>query len=88
MKTRPPRPRLERAVENRDLRVGGQYGFERSYALSAAAGEHDPATIRILALKLRTSLRQPGPFLSRMQHSSPFAKMFCARKEHYGKEES
>ena len=34
------------------MRVEGPKGFGRSYALSAAAGEHDPAAIRTLVLKL------------------------------------
>ena len=41
-----------RAAENWDLRVEGPHGFERSYTLSAAAGEHEPAAIRTLVLKL------------------------------------
>ena len=34
------------------LRVEGPNGFERSYALSADAGEHEPAAIRTLVLGL------------------------------------
>lgn len=45
-----------RAAENWDLRVEGPNGFERSYALSADAGEHDPAAIRTLVLKLVPSV--------------------------------
>ena len=41
-----------RIAENWDLRVEGPNGFERSYALAAAAGEHDPAAIRTLVLRL------------------------------------
>jgi hypothetical protein len=41
-----------RAAENWDLRVEGPHGFERSYTLSGAAGEHEPAAIRTLVLKL------------------------------------
>jgi hypothetical protein len=41
-----------RAAEKWDLRVEGLHGFERSYTLSAAAGEHVPAAIRTLVLKL------------------------------------
>ena len=41
-----------RGAANWDLRVEGPNGFERSYALSADAGEHDPAAIRTLVLKL------------------------------------
>ena len=41
-----------RAAENWDLRVEGPNGLERSYTLSAPAGEHEPASIRALVLKL------------------------------------
>jgi hypothetical protein len=41
-----------RAAESWDLRVEGPHGFERSYTLSAAAGEHEPAAIRTLVLRL------------------------------------
>ena len=41
-----------RAAESWDLRVEGPNGFERSYTLSAAAGEHEPAAIRMLVLRL------------------------------------
>ena len=41
-----------RVAESWDLRVEGPHGFERSYALSAGAGEHEPAAIRTLVLKL------------------------------------
>lgn len=41
-----------RAAENWDLRVEGPNGFERSYMLSVAAGEHEPAAIQALVLKL------------------------------------
>jgi hypothetical protein len=41
-----------RVAESWDLRVEGPNGFERSYALSADAGEHEPAAIRTLVLKL------------------------------------
>jgi hypothetical protein len=41
-----------RAAESWDLRVEGPHGFERSYPLSAAAGEHEPAAIRTRVLKL------------------------------------
>ena len=46
-----------RASENWDLRVGGPNGFERSYTLSAAAGEHEPAVIRALVLRLLPSAK-------------------------------
>lgn len=41
-----------RAAENWELRVEGPNGFERSYVLSRDAGEHEPARIRSLVLKL------------------------------------
>ncbi len=41
-----------RASENWDLRLEGPNGFEQSYTLTAAAGEHEPAAIRTLVLKL------------------------------------
>jgi hypothetical protein len=46
-----------RAAENWELRVEGPNGFERSYTLSAAAGEHEPAAIRTLVLRLVPSAR-------------------------------
>jgi len=41
-----------RAAENWDLRIEGPQGFERSYTLSSATGEHEPAAIRALVLNL------------------------------------
>jgi hypothetical protein len=41
-----------RAAESWDLRVEGPNGFERSYTLSAAAGEHEPTAFRTLVLRL------------------------------------
>lgn len=41
-----------RVTDDWDLRVEGPQAFERSYTLSAAAGEHEPAAIRTLVLKL------------------------------------
>ena len=41
-----------RASENWEMRVEGPNGLERSYTLSAVAGEHEPAAIRTLVLKL------------------------------------
>lgn len=41
-----------RASETWEMRVEGPNGFERSYALSAAAGEHAPTAIRALVLRL------------------------------------
>ena len=41
-----------RASENWEMRVEGPNGFERSYTLSAAAGEHEPGAILTLVLKL------------------------------------
>jgi hypothetical protein len=46
-----------RASENWDLRVDGPNGFERSYTLSAAAAEHEPAAIRALVLRLLPSAK-------------------------------
>ncbi len=41
-----------RASENWDMRVEGPNGFERSYTLAGAAGEHEPEAIRRLILQL------------------------------------
>jgi len=41
-----------RASENWEMRVEGPNGFERSYSLSGVAGEHEPATIRTLVVRL------------------------------------
>jgi hypothetical protein len=41
-----------RASENWELRVEGPNGFERSYPLAGAAGEHEPEAIRQLIGKL------------------------------------
>jgi len=41
-----------RASENWEMRVEGPNGFERSYTLAAAAGEHEPEAIRRLILQL------------------------------------
>lgn len=41
-----------RAAENWEMRIEGPNGFERSYSLSGAAGEHEPATIRTLVVRL------------------------------------
>jgi hypothetical protein len=46
-----------RAAESWDLRVEGPNGLERSYALSAAAGEHEAAAIRTLVLRLLPPVR-------------------------------
>lgn len=43
-----------RASENWDMRVEGPNGFERSYSLSGAGGEHDPEAISKLVLRLVT----------------------------------
>ena len=40
------------ASENWEMRVEGANGFERSYTLAAAAGEHEPEAIRRLILQL------------------------------------
>ena len=49
-----------RAAETWDLRVQGPNGFERSYTLSAAAGEHEPAAIMALVLKLAPQPKTAG----------------------------
>ena len=41
-----------RAAESWDMRIEGPNGFERSYSLSGAAGEHEPAAIRMLVGRL------------------------------------
>ena len=41
-----------RAAESWDMRIEGPNGFERSYSLSGAPGEHEPATIRTLVVRL------------------------------------
>jgi hypothetical protein len=41
-----------RASENWEMRVEGPSGFERSYTLAGAAGEHEPEAIRRLILQL------------------------------------
>jgi hypothetical protein len=38
--------------ESWDMKVEGPNGFERSYTLAGAAGEHEPETIRRLILQL------------------------------------
>ena len=48
-----------RAAENWDMRIEGPSGFERSYSLSRAAGEHEPEVIRKLILRLVSSASQP-----------------------------
>ena len=40
------------ASENWEVRVEGPNGFERSYTLAGAAGEHEPEAIRSLILQL------------------------------------
>ena len=44
-----------RASENWDMRVEGPNGFERSYTLSAVAGQHGPEAIRKMILQLVSS---------------------------------
>ena len=46
-----------RASENWEMRIEGPNGFERSYSLSEAAREHEPATIRTLVLQLMPPVR-------------------------------
>ena len=41
-----------RANDNWEMKVEGPAGFERSYTLFGSAGEHQPATIGSLVLKL------------------------------------
>jgi hypothetical protein len=41
-----------RASKNWEMRVEGPNGFERSYTLAGAAGEHEPEAIRRLILQL------------------------------------
>lgn len=41
-----------RAAESWELSVEGPNGFERSYTLSADAGQHEPAAIRALVVRL------------------------------------
>jgi hypothetical protein len=41
-----------RATENWDMRVEGPNGFERSYTLSSAAGQHGPEAIHKMILQL------------------------------------
>lgn len=41
-----------RASENWEMRVEGPNGFERTYTLTSAAGEHEPEAIRRLIIQL------------------------------------
>lgn len=41
-----------RASENCEMRVEGPHGFERTYTLSSAAGEHEPEAIRRLIIEM------------------------------------
>jgi len=41
-----------RATDNWEMTVHGPKGFERSYVLAGAAGEHQPHAIRNLLLRL------------------------------------
>lgn len=41
-----------RAAESWEMRIEGPNGFERSYSLSGSAGEHEPATIGTLVVRL------------------------------------
>lgn len=47
-----------RDSENWEMRVVGPHGFERSYTLAGAAGEHEPDAIRRLIVRL--VLRSPS----------------------------
>jgi hypothetical protein len=46
-----------RASETWEMRIEGPNEFERSYSLSGAAGEHEPATIRTLIIRLMPPVR-------------------------------
>ena len=46
-----------RASESWEMRIEGPNGFERSYSLSGVAGEHEPAAIRTLLMRLMPPLR-------------------------------
>jgi len=41
-----------RASENWEMRIEGPHGFERTYTLAGAAGEHEPEAIRRLIIQL------------------------------------
>lgn len=41
-----------RASENWEMRVEGPNGFERTYTLASAAGEHEPEVIRRLIIQM------------------------------------
>lgn len=41
-----------RASENWEMRIEGPNGFERTYTLTSAAGEHQPEAIRRLIIQL------------------------------------
>ena len=41
-----------RASENWEMRVEGPNGFERTYTLAGAAGEHEPEAIRRIIIQL------------------------------------
>jgi hypothetical protein len=41
-----------RASENWEMRVEGPNGFERTYTLTSAAGEHEPEAIRRLIIQM------------------------------------
>ena len=41
-----------RAHENWEMRIEGPNGFERTYTLAGAAGEHEPEAIRRLIVQL------------------------------------
>ena len=46
-----------RASENWEMRIEGPNGFERSYSLSGVAGEHEPAAIHTLVMRLMPPVR-------------------------------
>jgi hypothetical protein len=41
-----------RASENWEMRIEGPNGFERTYTLTGAAGEHEPEAVRRLIVQL------------------------------------
>jgi hypothetical protein len=44
-----------RASESWEMRIEGPNGFDRSYTLSGAAGQHGPETLRKMILQLVSS---------------------------------
>jgi hypothetical protein len=46
-----------RATDDWGVRLEGPNGFERSYSLSGSAGEHEPAAISALVLRLLPAIQ-------------------------------